>query len=288
MTTFNYSNAFSRNLGWVTESEQLLLKSKKVAIAGLGGVGGAHVLTLSRIGVGNFSIADMDTFDWANMNRQAGAFASTIGRTKIDVMSAQIKDINPEANLNLFPEGLTEANMDQFLQGADLYIDSLDIFCADIRRKVFIRCRELGITAITAAPVGMGTAVLVFDPKGMSYDEYFDLAKDDLETQVIKFLVGVSPSMLWKKYFIRLGTFDIKKRDAPSLCVGIDLAAGVAVANALKILLGRGEVRFAPKGLHFDAYLNRLKKTWVPFGNRNILQKIKILGIKMLLKKQAK
>jgi molybdopterin/thiamine biosynthesis adenylyltransferase len=286
MTVFNYQAAFSRNLGWVTESEQLLLKSKKVAIAGLGGVGGAHLLTLCRLGVSNFSMADMDIFEWTNMNRQAGAFSSTIGKAKIDVMSAQAKDINPEVKLDLFGEGVTDDNLDQFLRGADLYIDSLDVFCMDMRRKVFAKCRELSIPAITAAPVGMGTSVLIFDPKGMSYDEYFDLAHNDFETQVIKFIVGVSPTMMQKKYLAKTGTFNIKNRDAPSTPMGIDLAAGVAVVNALKILLGRGDVRIAPKGLHFDAYLNRMKKTWVPFGNRNIIQKLKIIAIKMILKRQ--
>ena len=50
---FDYHAAFSRNLGWVTETEQDILRSKRVAIAGLGGVGGSHLLTLTRLGVGN-------------------------------------------------------------------------------------------------------------------------------------------------------------------------------------------------------------------------------------------
>ena len=74
---FDYNTAFSRNIGWVTEAEQDALRHKKVAIAGLGGVGGSHLLTLARLGVGAFSIADFDTFDVVNFNRQAGAMVST-------------------------------------------------------------------------------------------------------------------------------------------------------------------------------------------------------------------
>ena len=72
---FSYELAFARNVGWVTEQEQARLKQCSVAIGGLGGVGGAHAITLARLGVGNFRLADFDVFDWPNMNRQAGAFA---------------------------------------------------------------------------------------------------------------------------------------------------------------------------------------------------------------------
>ena len=72
-TPFRYEQAFSRNIGWVTREEQALLRSKRVAIAGGGGVGGVHALTLARLGVTKFRIADFDTFDVPNFNRQVGA-----------------------------------------------------------------------------------------------------------------------------------------------------------------------------------------------------------------------
>ena len=60
---FDYEEAFSRNLGWVTPAEQQTLRSKRIAIAGLGGVGGAHLLTLARLGIGRFHLADFDRFN---------------------------------------------------------------------------------------------------------------------------------------------------------------------------------------------------------------------------------
>ena len=68
---FSYDEAFSRNLGWVTEAEQARLRRTRVCIAGLGGVGGVYLLTLARLGIGAFSIADFDSFALANFNRQA-------------------------------------------------------------------------------------------------------------------------------------------------------------------------------------------------------------------------
>ena len=64
--------------------------------------------------------------------------------------------------------------------------------------------------------------------------------------------------------------------------MGIELAAGVACSNIIKILLGRGEVIHAPYGLHFDAYRNKLVKTWRPWGNKNPLQAIMFWRLKQM------
>src|SRR5689334_6486858 len=120
---FDYAGAFARNLGWVTEAEQQSLRLKRVAIAGLGGVGGFHLLTLVRLGVGKFSIADLDCFEIANFNRQAGATMSTLGRAKVDVLAEMARDINPDCELQIFPSGIRADNVEQFFNNADLYLD---------------------------------------------------------------------------------------------------------------------------------------------------------------------
>jgi molybdopterin/thiamine biosynthesis adenylyltransferase len=280
---FSYDVAFSRNIGWVTEAEQALLKNCRVAVGGLGGVGGSHVITLARLGIGQFTITDLDTFDWPNLNRQAGAFASTIGQPKLDAMAKNLADINPEVKLHLMPSGITTYNIDEFLDGADLYMDSLDIFSLAIRRKVFARCRELGIPAVTAAPMGMGTAYLAFHPSGMSFEDYFCLDGFSFEDQILKFIVGVSPSMQQRHYLVDDRSVDLFNKKVPSTSIGIELAAGVACTNAIKLLLKRGEVLVAPRGLHFDAYRNKLIKTWRPFGNRNPMQLLMFWYIRRLL-----
>lgn len=280
---FSYETAFSRNIGWVTEAEQLRLKHCRVAVGGLGGVGGNHAITLARLGIGAFTITDLDTFDWANLNRQAGAFASTIGVSKIEAMARNLSDINPEVKLHLMPTGLNESNIDEFLQGADLYMDSLDIFALNIRRKVFARCRELGIPAVTAAPMGMGTAFLAFRPDSMSFEDYFCLDGFAFEDQILKFIVGVSPSMQQRHYLVDDRSVNLFAKKVPSTSMGIELAAGVACTNALKLILKRGDVVVAPRGLHFDAYRNKLIKTWRPLGNRNPLQLFMFWYIRRLL-----
>lgn len=284
-TPFDYFTAFSRNIGWVTREEQAALRDKRVAVAGMGGVGGSHLITLARLGVGHFNIADLDDFDLPNFNRQYGAGMSTLGQPKLDVMARTVQDINPEIGIRHFDHGVDEANLEEFLTGVDLYMDSLDIFALDIRRRVFQRCYELGIPTLTAAPMGMGTAMLIFVPGKMSFEEYFCL--DDVtvfEDKIIKFVIGVSPSVQQRRYLVDRSSVNFLQQKVPSTAMGIELAAGVACSNALKLLLHRGPVIHAPHGLHFDAYRNRLIKTWRPFGNRHPLQRLMFWYVKRLLR----
>ncbi len=274
MQPFDFHQAFSRNLGWVTEMEQEILRGKCLAIAGLGGVGGSHLLTLTRLGIGGFHIADFDTFELANFNRQAGATISHLGRPKVDVLAEMALDINPELKIQRFPEGVRQQNLAEFFTHIDLYIDGLDFFAFKARRSVFAYCAELGIPAITAAPLGMGVALLNFLPGGMDFEDYFCLEGQSKDEQILRFLLGLSPRMLQSGYLVDPTAVDLLNHQGPSTPMACELCAGVAATEALKILLYRGPVKAAPWSLQFDAYHHKLVNTWRPSGNRNPLQKL--------------
>src|SRR5580698_9868876 len=112
---FTYDAAFERNLGWFTEADQLALRGKRVAIAGLGGVGGVHLITLARLGIGAFNIADFDHFSLANFNRQIGANVDTLDRPKIEVLEEMARAINPELRITRFNDGVNAENLEAFL-----------------------------------------------------------------------------------------------------------------------------------------------------------------------------
>lgn len=288
MNIFDYKVAFSRNIGWVTEAEQSRLRSKRIAIAGMGGVGGGHLLTLTRLGVGAFNIADFDAFELANFNRQAGAMTSSLGKSKVQVLADMAQDINPDLAIRQFSAGVNEANLDDFLQGVDLYVDSLDFFAISARRAIFAACHRLGIPAITAAPLGMGAAVLVFLPDKMSFEQYFCLEGQNEQEMLIRFLLGLSPAMLQHGYLVDPSQINLLQRKAPSTIMACQLCCGLAETEALKILLGRGKLLVAPWGYQFDAYRNKFVKTWRPGGNRNILQWIGLRAArKMLVRMQS-
>lgn len=273
---FDYQAAFSRNVGWVTADEQAVLRSKRVAIAGLGGVGGFHLLTLARLGIARFNLADFDRFDLPNFNRQAGAALSTIGRPKLDALVEAAKDINPEIDVRPFPEGVTSKNLREFLADVDLYVDGLDFFAVAARRETFAACTELGIPAVTAAPLGMGVALLNFLPGRMTFEEYFRLEGRSEGEQLVRFLVGLSPAMLQRGYLVDRSRVNLAEHRGPSTVMACHLCAGVAATEVAKILLKRGDVLTAPWGLQFDAYRGKLKRTWRPGGNRNPIQRLAI------------
>lgn len=271
---FDYDQAFSRNIGWVSADEQRRLRGKRVAIAGMGGVGGIHLLTLARLGIGKFTISDFDAFDIANFNRQAGATLNSLGRQKSDVLAEMALDINPEIDLRVFPAGIHADNIDDFLDAVDIYVDGLDFFAFSARRQTFAACERRRIPAVTAAPLGMGTALLVFGPGGMSFEDYFGFADSDELEMAIRFLVGLSPAMLQRGYVADMSRINLAEHRGPSSVAACQLCAGVTAVEALKLLLGRGGVKLAPWGSQFDAYRLRYARTWRPGGYRNPLQQL--------------
>lgn len=271
---FDYAEAFSRNIGWVTHAEQARLRNARVAIAGLGGVGGSHLLSLTRLGIGAFNLAEFDTFELANFNRQAGATVSSLGRPKLEVMAGMARDINPQVDLRLFPQGARAENIAEFLRDVDVFVDGFDFFAFEARRTTFGACHAAGIPAVTAAPLGMGAALLSFLPGKMSFERYFRLEGAPQSELPVRFLIGLSPTMQQRIYLADPAAVDLAHERGPSTAMACDLCAGLVATEVLKLLLKRGKVFAVPWVSHYDAYRNRLARSWRPWGNANPLQRL--------------
>lgn len=273
--TWSYQEAFARNRGLLSAAEQERLQASRIAIAGLGGVGGIHLATLARLGIGAFHIADPDRFEPVNFNRQYGATVAALGRRKATVMERQARAINPGLDLRVFPEAITADNVAAFLDGVDVVIDGIDFFALETRCLLFREARRRGIWAVTAGPLGFSTAWLVFDPRGMSFEEYFDLhAGQEAAEQLAAFAVGLAPQATHWPY-LDLTEVDMRSGRGPSLGLACQLSAGVAAAEVVKILLGRGTVRAAPCYAQFDAYRQLLRTGRLRWGNRHPWQRLK-------------
>lgn len=286
--SFDYAEAFSRNIGWVTRQQQETLANKTVAIAGLGGVGGQHLVTLARMGIGGFRLAEFDRFEIANFNRQMGAAMSTVGRPKLDVMRNLALDINPNLRIETFDDGITDQNVDTFMKDADLFVDGIDFFAVKARRSLFAACDRHRVPAITAAPLGMGVSWLNFLPGRTTFEQYFQLEGRDETEQLLRFLVGLAPAGLHRKYLVDPSTINLAAHRGPSTPMAVALCAGVAGAHAVKILLGRGNVPAAPTCLQFDAYRDRFVRSWRPGGNANPLQRLALFVGRRTLKRQQR
>ena len=280
---FQYGAAFSRNLGLIQPDEQRRLQASTVAIAGLGGVGGVHLTTLARMGIGRFHLADFDCFEMENMNRQVGACLSTLGRRKTDVMAEMLADINPDAEVKIYAEGIQPGNVASFLDGVDVAVDALDYFAVDARTIFYRTARERGIPVVAAGPIGCSAALLVFLPGGMSWHEYFamDLAKDDVDKHVL-FLIGTAPKGTQMSYLDRRYV-DLAAQRGPSLALAVQLCAGAAAAETMKLLLKRGRVLAAPYYQQLDPYTQQYVIGKLRWGNRGPVQRWKYRRIRHML-----
>ncbi|HEY6044661.1 MAG TPA: ThiF family adenylyltransferase [Nitrosospira sp.] len=280
---YDYFDAFSRNLGFLSREEQTCLKNACVAIAGLGGTGGAQVHALSRMGIGRFHLADPDTFELANFNRQSGATVPNLGRRKIDVARETVLAINPEAEIEVFEQGIAVENIDTFLQGVDVVVDSLDFYCFEERFLLYGKARANGIWVLTAPPLGFGFTLLMFDPKGMSFEDYFGFHSGMTERdRVVALVAGIAPKPFMLRYLDRTQP-DMAGRRLPSVGAAPFMIAGVIATEVIRLLTGKGQPMAVPTVYQFDALLRRFRRRTYIWGMRGPLQRVKRFILDRLL-----
>jgi len=271
---WDYNEAFSRNLGLISSKEQEILRNSRVAIAGMGGVGGAHLITMARLGINQFTIADSDSFEVANFNRQYGATTPNVGHNKAEVMAREARKINPEIDIRIFSEPVTANNVDNFLTDVDVVVDGIDFFNIKDRRMLFCEARNKGLWAVTVGPIGFGTAWITFSPNKMTFDRYFDL-RDSMShlDQLIAFAVGLTPRAFHLKY-MDLTKLDHTTGVAPSVGLACNLASGVLATEVCKILLGHTPLYTAPYVCQFDARYYKFSVTKRNYWVRKIMRYI--------------
>lgn len=149
----NTENRFSRTEALLGEQAMEKLKKARVAVFGIGGVGGHVVEALVRSGVGAVDIVDSDKVCLSNLNRQIIATESSIGKYKVDVMKERILDINPEAVVNVhkcfyLPETKDEFDFSQY----SYVVDAVDTVTAKI--QLVMEAEEAGVPIISSMGAG--------------------------------------------------------------------------------------------------------------------------------------
>ena len=129
------------------------LSQCRVAVFGIGGVGGYVCEALARSGVGAFDLIDDDKVCLTNINRQIIATGKTVGQYKADVMKERILDINPKAEVNTYkcfflPENASDFPFDKY----DYVIDAIDTVTAKI--ELVMQCQKLGIPIMSSMGAG--------------------------------------------------------------------------------------------------------------------------------------
>ena len=152
------------------------LKNSKVAIFGVGGVGGYVTEALARSGVGSFVLVDNDVVSVTNLNRQIIALHSTVGRSKVEVMAERIRDINPDAKVELkqcffLPETAGEFDFGSY----DYVADAVDTIAAKV--EIISKAKEAGVPVISSMGAGGKLNPSMFEVADISKTSVCPLAK---------------------------------------------------------------------------------------------------------------
>ena len=166
----NIKPELSRTAMLVGEDALHQYRTARVAVFGVGGVGGYVCEGLARAGIGALDLFDHDTVSLSNINRQIIALHSTVGRLKVDVMAERIADIAPDCQVRTYPIFYLPENADEIdLSQYDYIVDAIDTVSAKL--ELAVRAKALGVPII--ASMGTGNKL---DPSAF---RIADIAKTD-------------------------------------------------------------------------------------------------------------
>lgn len=147
------TDQFDRTRLLIGEEGLAKLKKARVAVFGVGGVGGFTVEALVRSGIGAFDLIDNDTVALSNLNRQIIATRDTIGKLKVEVMRDRILSINPQAEIRMYPcfylpENAAEFDFSQY----SYVVDAVDTVTAKI--DIIMQAQAAGVPVISSMGAG--------------------------------------------------------------------------------------------------------------------------------------
>ena len=202
---------YSRNLSSISHDENLVLQSSKVCVMGCGGLGGHIIEMLGRLGIGHITAVDSDVFEVSNLNRQLFSDEMSIGKSKALMAVERMKVVNSDVEVIPVTQYIDKTNAKEILGGHELVIDALD----NIESRLVLEkaCKDLNIPLVHGAIAGWYGQVCTIFPGENTLSKIYSS--------------GISKGM--EK---RLGN--------PSFTPA--LVASMEVSEAVKILLGKGEL----------------------------------------------
>jgi adenylyltransferase/sulfurtransferase len=202
---------------------QLSLRSAKICVVGVGGLGNPITTRLVAMGIGKLRIIDRDVIELSNLHRQTMFDESDVGQIKVEVAAKKLKKLNPDVEIESLPISINDYTALDAIEGCDVVIDALD--SVNARYALNKACVEKNIPFVTGAAVGMsGQAFTILPRKSACYFCMFPaLDEDSMPTCSIE---GVHPSIL-------------------------SIIGGIEVAEAVKIILGKTP-SLSDKILHVD------------------------------------
>ena len=275
---------FSRNQGFFNNPEQEALFNSTVALGGAGGDGFQLGTKLAMMGVRRFKLADPEVFERENANRVPGATAENLGRNKAEVLAETIKSLpqGEDIEVEVYKEGITADNIEEFVHGADLTIDETELTYPEVGTMLAREARRNNIPNLFVMNIGFAAVATSFHPQS---DHTFESMMGFSDTAPLEKIaeqkVDFSRCLPYIPAYGDLDTFlaltqddkegalntdetelDESKRSKvslPSISIGVDIASGMGSTEAfLHLTSGVDNHRRSPvwasKFLYMDTY----------------------------------
>lgn len=245
------ADQFSRTRLLVGDEPVRQLEQARVAVFGVGGVGGFCVEALARAGVGTLHLYDDDTVSESNLNRQIAALHSTLGQPKVDVIANRVRDINPSCQVRpirmfYLPQNADEVDLSQY----DYVVDAIDTVAAKL--ELIQRCKKLNVKIISAMGSGNKLDPTAFEVTDLSKTQGCPLARvmrKELRKRGIEHLKVVysrelplsplQPIQAESPEEDSLRPGSSARRDTPGSISFVPAAAGLVLASAVIRDLGQ-------------------------------------------------
>lgn len=230
---------FSRTELLLGEEAVEYLHRARVAVFGVGGVGGYVAEALVRSGIGHFDLIDDDKVCLSNLNRQIIATHKTIGQYKVDVMKERIMDINPEADVNVYKCFFLPENAEQFpFEEYDYVVDAVDTVTAKI--EIVMKAKEAGVPVISSMGAGNKLDASAFRVTDIYKTKVCPLAKvmrRELKKRGVKELKVVyseeKPLKPLEEVVEKYGEAHTARRSTPGSTAFVPSVAGMIIAGEI-------------------------------------------------------
>ena len=184
---------YLRNVPALTREECALLRTKKIAVIGCGGLGGHLIDLLARLGIGSILAVDGDIFDASNLNRQLLSQVSLLGTEKARAAADRVRMVNPDVNVRSETVFLDESNALSLITGCDVVLDALDNIPS--RKILSAACEKANIPYIYGAISGWVAQAAISMPGDHLMETLYPEEVEIRDKSVLSFTPALCASM---------------------------------------------------------------------------------------------
>ncbi|MBF0786035.1 thiamine biosynthesis protein ThiF [Muribacter muris] len=251
----NYKERISRTEIFLGANErewkeaQDIISNATIGIAGCGGIGGAMALRLARFGVKKLKLADPDNFDWSNINRQYGASKDTIGQNKAEVVGNLVYNLAGDIDIEIYKDGITVENAENFVDGCDLILDQLDFYVIKEKFALHKAFRKSQSTKLILAcsVVGWAAHLYKFEKDSMFIEDWYGIDENaNITPEITDKLIRLwSPKLPHFPKYEKITQWIEAKKAVPIFTGAPPLAEGILIQRVILSLIDK---EFPPYG----------------------------------------